>query len=85
MGETSIKIFIGTDAAGKRLKKAAKQIADEKYLGSMSRMFVLDFCEKYGYDRETGKPTGNRTKNRIGYPPGAHYESDLLNDQERKK
>lgn len=60
MSESSIKIFIGTDAVGKRIKAAIKKVAEEKYFGSMSRMFVLDFCEKYGYDRKTGRPKGQQ-------------------------
>jgi len=53
-GESSIKLFLGMGRRGERLKAAIRQKANENFFGNMSRLLILDFCEKYGYDLHTG-------------------------------
>jgi hypothetical protein len=63
MSDETIKVFIGTNERGARLKNAIRKVAEERRMGNMSRLLISDFCEKYGYDFRTGKhvalPTGS--------------------------
>lgn len=67
--ETFIKVFMGSGEAGRKLKAALRAAADEKYFGSMSRLVVYDFCEKYGFNPRTGEPVHGSS---VGAPVGQH-------------
>ncbi len=53
--EWTKKFFVGSNEVGERIFRAMEKIAKEKFGGNASKMFVHDFCEKYGYDPETGE------------------------------